>query len=223
MKSLTAAFSLMTLATSLLAQSPDSKAARQERYALITLTKYCSGVESVSNSQPPRIFSQMVSGLGASSGWVEFSGREAWARAGRPQPLAMVWSDDDRVVRVVITSKDGGGDDQPYTDYCYRPDGRLARWRAVPELQIDCDPFLLHCALTLRTERLYPPTGQLTKPSAEPPTATVDTVNASNQVDIFLHAPHSERTSFSRAPMDWPEYLNVRDLPFQQLLNVRAK
>jgi hypothetical protein len=148
--------SLMIFVPSVLAQSADYSGPREEKYALVTLTKYCTAVEGFSRFQEPRVFAQVFSGLGAESGWVEFSNRAAWRGAGSPQPLALVWYKDDKVVRVAITSKDGTREGEPYTEYCYRPDGSLARLRAVPELQTECDPLLFHCDLTLRGERLYP-------------------------------------------------------------------
>ena len=225
MNRLTALLSLMMFSASLLAQSADSSSARQERYALVTLTKYCVAVEMFSHSQQPRLFAQVFSGLEATSGWVEFSSQEAWRRVGRPQPLALVWYKDDQVVRVAITPKQDGQDGQAYLDYCYRADGTLARLRAVPELRTDCDPFLLHCSLTLRGERLYPPKGNLPKlsaPTAKPmvcgsPGCSLD------QETFFLRTLQSERTSFVFSPIDGPEYLSVRDLPFNRLLEASAK
>ncbi len=141
----------------LLAQSPDSHTIKEGRYALATLTKYCDAVEDFSNSQQPRLFAQLPPGAALSSHWVEFSSRDAWIRAGKPKPLALVWYKDDAVARVAITEKVGDDHGRSYTDYCYRPDGSLARLRSVPEMQTDCDPSLFHCNSTFRAERLYPP------------------------------------------------------------------
>src|ERR1700691_3823977 len=118
MNRLTPLFSLMMVATSLLAQSADSRSARQERYALVTLTKYCAAVENFSSSHAPRVFAQMFSGLGASR-WIEFSSKAAWRGAGSPQPLALAWNKDDSIIRVAITSKDDSGNGRLYADYCY--------------------------------------------------------------------------------------------------------
>src|ERR1700681_3774898 len=99
--------SLVMLGTPLMAQSVDSNTARQAQFALITLTKYCARVETVSDSQQPRLFAQVSSGLGQSSGWTEFERKAAWKNAGKPRPIALVWYDDTKVVRVVITTDDG--------------------------------------------------------------------------------------------------------------------
>lgn len=149
------------LAAPLLAQSADSNAVREGRYALTTLAKYCDAVEKFSNSEVPRMFAQ----IGSGSNWMEFSGSDAWKRAGKPWPIALVWYKDDTVTRVVIKAKGESGDGQWYADYCYRPDGSLARLRSVPETQTRCDQSLFHCTFTIRGERLYPPKAiELVKP-----------------------------------------------------------
>jgi hypothetical protein len=220
MKLLLLSLSLMTLSASLLAQSVDSSAPKEEKYSLVSLSKYCAAVETFSDSRQPRVFAQVFSVV-ASSEWTEFSSRAAWQSAGGPQPLALVWSKDESVVRVVMTSKDAAADGQPYADYCYRPDGSLARLRTVPELQTDCDAFLFHCNLTFRGERLYPPQGHLPRLSAAPAKpSVVAQLDARDRDDFFLRKLQSEQTSISFAPMEWPEYLTVRNLPFEPLLEV---
>src|SRR5579872_4041585 len=103
MSRLTPLFSVVVFAASLLAQSGHFDTPKAERYSLQTLQNYCAAVEQYSNSKRPLIFAQAVSGLGPSSGWVEFSNRNAWIGAGMPRPLALVWEKDGRVVRVAIT------------------------------------------------------------------------------------------------------------------------
>lgn len=68
---------------------------------------------------------------------------------------------------MAISEHSEGGNGQLYADYCYRPDGRLARLRSVPETQTDCDSVLFHCKVTIRGERLYPPSGELAKLSTK--------------------------------------------------------
>jgi hypothetical protein len=61
-------FLLMCGSTFSIAQSdshPDTTKV-QQRYSLLTLTKYCDGVERFSNTQPPRIFAQKSAALGRS-------------------------------------------------------------------------------------------------------------------------------------------------------------
>jgi hypothetical protein len=146
------------------------------------------------------------------------STQNVWGQAGKPQPLALVWYKDDRVARVVITPPDASRDGNSYTDYCYRPDGSLARLRSVPERQADCDQSLLHCSYTFRVERLYPPGlgGQGPSSVTQPP---VDLAGYS----VDLRPLKSEKTSFMLAPMEWPEYRSVWDLPFNQLLHVSSQ
>jgi len=205
--------------TSLLAQSDHPNAPKVlQKYSLVTLVKYCDAVETFSNIRQPRFFAQKFSALGPSSGWVEFSSIDAWRQAGKPQPLALVWYMDDRVARVAITPPDGTRNENSYTDYCYRPDGSLARLRSVPEKQADCDQSFLHCSYTFRVERLYPPGLGGQRPySATPPPVDLDGYS------VDRRPLKSEKTSFKFAPLEWPEYKSVWDLPFNQLLNASSQ
>ena len=210
----------------LLAQSPDSHPIKEGRYALVTLTKYCDAVEDFSSSQQPRLFAQFPSGVAQSSQWVEFSSRDAWTRAGKPKPLALVWYKDAAVARVAITEKDGDGYGLSYTDYCYRPDGSLARLRSVPEMQTDCDPSLFHCNSTFRAERLYPPMIlEHLRPSGKSTGRRPLVVQSdAAEVDDPMRRPlKPERSSFLSAALDCPEYLSVRYLPFVRLLYVSTR
>ena len=189
-----------------------------QRYSLVTLIKYCDAVERFSNIQQPRVFARKSSVLGQSPEWAEFFSMDAWRDAGKPQPLALVWYKDDRVARVAITPPDARRDGKSYTDYCYRPDGSLARLRSVPETQLDCDQSFLYCSYTFRVERLYPPGLGGQRPSCVKQ-APVDLAEYS----VDRRPLKSEKTSFMFAPMEWPEYLSVWDLPFNQLLYVSAK
>jgi hypothetical protein len=210
----------------LLAQSADSHTIKEGRYALVTLTKYCDAVEDFSNSRQPRLFAQVPSGAALSSQWVEFSSRDAWTRAGKPKPLALVWYKDDVVTRVAISEKDGGDHGRSYTDYCYRPDGSLARLRSVPEMQTDCDPSFLHCSSTFRGERLYAPMiMEHVNPSAKPTgrRPLVVQSDAAEVDDPILRPLKPESSSFLSAPVDSPEYLSVGDLPFVRLLYVSTR
>lgn len=191
--------------------STDSKVL--QRFSMLTLTKYCDGVEKFSNTQQPRIFARKSAVRGQQPEWVEFFSVDAWRHAGKPQPLALIWYKEDKVARVSITPPDGRGNGSSYTDYCYRPDGSLARLRSVPEMRADCDPSYLDCSYTFRVEQLYPPGlgGQRRSFVTQQP---VDLDGYS----IDLRPLKSERTSFIFAPVEWPEYRNVWDLPFNQLL-----
>ena len=221
-------FLVMWGSTSFLAQSGHhSNAAKVlERYSLVTIVKYCDAVETFSNNQQPRVFAQKPSILGPLSGWVEFSSMDAWKQAGKPQPLALVWYKDDRVARVAITPPDASKDWNSYTDYCYRPDGSLARFRSVPDVQTECDQSDFHCSLTFREERFYHPKPDFLRPSAESPEGKTS-IAASPDVlaleGFDRRLLKSERTSFTVAPPDWPEYLSVMDLPFNGLLYASTK
>jgi len=215
---------LLMIGTSLLAQSAGSNAVTEERYADITLMNYCGGVETLSHSLQTRIFAQVYSGLGPSSGWTEFESKAAWRQAGKPKPVALVWYKDADVVRVAITTN---GEAQSYADYCYRPDGSLAQFRSVPAVQTKCDQSLFHCDMTfLGGLRLYPPKG--TEGATVRDELVVSPQSAKRlglDLDDFLllRPLDSEQSTFSRAPMNWPVYLNVGDLPFNRLLYVSTR
>lgn len=215
---------VLMVGTALLAQSVESRAAQDEAYASITLVKYCANVETLTGSLTPRMFAQVSFGPGLASGWAEFDDVAAWRRAGRPEPLALVWYKESNPIRVVLSS--GSGKEQPYADYCYRPDGNLAQFRSVPAVQTRCDQSLLHCDVKFRGGlRLYPPKGaQDATVHAEllVPQAWIKRLDLG---DLTFPAPilQPERETASFAPVDWPEYLRVWDLPFIQMGYVSAK
>lgn len=216
--------SFVLLSTSLMAQSPDSGTPKQERFALVTLTKYCARVETVSDSQQPRIFAQVFSGLEPTGAWAEFDSRVAWEKAGKPKPMALVWYDAADVVRVAITTDDG----QSYADYCYRPDGRLAQLRSVPAVKTKCDASLFHCEVTVRGGlRVYPPEGMLPSSWSQRKGAAPFPETPGRDLDLdsflFLRALKPEKASIMSTPMNWPEYLSVWDLPFNRMLYVSSE
>jgi hypothetical protein len=188
------------------AQSADAYGVQAEKYAFVTLEKYCAGVENFSKARQPRVFANISSS--SASSWVEFSSTTEWMHEGSPHPRALVWYKDGHVIRVEMTAKGGGGEKE-YADYCYRPNGSLARLRPVPGTQVACDRSLLHCRVTFREGRLYPPKGL---------PADHRFVGVRTDEDILLGPLQSESTSFVVAPMDWPEYLTVSELPFSPLL-----
>jgi hypothetical protein len=209
---------VFVLSTQLLAQSKldGSKVATD---ALITVAKYCDNVENYAESQVPRIFARITSAYGQSSGWVEYGSRAAWNRAGRPQPVALVWYSDAKIVRVAIAPNDDGQKSEVYADYCYRQDGSLARLRSMPSVQRNCKGNRYQCSLVLRQGRLYPPEG--------PVQSTVGYLDGVRYVlngttpslgAIDEESLQPERTVVTFVPMKWPEYLHIVDLPFSELL-----
>jgi hypothetical protein len=209
--------------TSLLAQSADTDAVHQEKYALFTLMKYCAGVEEYSTSQQPRVFAQVSPSAKSSPEWLEFVSTTAWMRAGSPYPLALVWYKDGNAIRVTITASGHSGEQQEYADYCYRPNGNLARLRSEPRTQIDCDRSLLQCRLTLREERLYPPKGQLAEGVLERDAGNSQFVVVRRDEDSLPRPLRSEITWVVAAPMNWLEYLTVSELPFYPLQYASGK
>src|SRR5271169_2779801 len=139
---LSSALFVIVLSTQLLAQS--SNESKAPTAALREITTYCNTIEHASESQVPRIFARTTSAYGQSTGWVEFDTRAAWSRAGSPKPVALVWYQDAKIVRVAISPND---DESPrvYADYCYRQDGTLARLRSVPSVRRKCEPNRNQC------------------------------------------------------------------------------
>jgi hypothetical protein len=190
-----------------------SSAAKVIQDSLLRIGKYCDGVERFSNTQVPRIFARRPAALGQSADWAEFFSVEEWRHFGKPEPVAFAWYKGDKLVRVTITPPDGRENGNSYTDYCYRPDGTLAQLRSVPESQAACDQSSVHCSYTFPAERLY----GLGLDGQRPSLAAVDQY-------MFDPRPlKSEKTSFRVAPMEWPEYLTVSDLPFNRLLYISAQ
>lgn len=83
-------------------------AAAQVRVEIEQTGKYCSQIESFASSHQPRIFAQI--GL---SQWAEFSSPAEWKRARSPEPLALAWEKDGKVVRVAITTENSTEPEQP--------------------------------------------------------------------------------------------------------------
>ena len=200
----------IVISTPLLAQS---RFDRSQTLDLINITKYCATVEDYSDSQVPRIFARITSAFGQSTGWVEFDTRAAWSRAGRPKPMAFVWSRHAKIVRVAISPN---GDESPrvYAEYCYRQDGTLARLRSVPSERQRCEPNRNRCTSVLREVRFYPTEGPVLTTYGGLD-GLLDIVNGTT--GAIFEAPPAERMVATFVPMKWPEYLHVTDLPFNEL------
>jgi hypothetical protein len=208
---------VIVLSTQLLAQSKldGSKAATD---ALTTVAKYCDNVENYSDSQVPRIFARITSAFGQSSGWVEYDSRVAWNRAGRQQPVALVWYRDAKIVRVAIAPNDDGQKPEVYADYCYRQDGSLARLRSMPSVQRNCERNRYQCSLVVRQVRVYPPEGPVLRIFGYLDGVGYVTGMAPSLEAIGEESLQPERTVVTFVPMKWPEYRHVADLPFSELL-----
>ena len=213
----------IVLCTPLLAQSKFEESNSAGREALVTTAKYCANVEDFSESQAPRIFARISGDFEQSAGWVEFNSRAAWSRAGRPQPVALVWYRDARIVRVGVAPNDGAKL-QLYADYCYRQDGTLARLRSMPSVQRNCEPNRYQCRLVVREERWYLPEEPVLK--TFPYLEGVGYVNPGVTPSLGAIEDESlqpERTVVTFVPVNWHEYLYVTDLPFSNLLYATVK
>lgn len=205
---------VIVMSTSLLAQSTVDWANLDKKSTtdLITLTKYCANVVEYSDSQVPRIFAHTTSVYGQSAGWMEYDTQAAWKQAGSPEPVALVWYRDAKIVRVALSSND---DENPrvYGDYCYRKDGTLARLRSVPSVRRRCQPNGSQCNLALRGVRWYPLGGRALTAYG------VDVrLNSDGGLIVEKESAGAERIVETFVPMKWPEYRHVTDLPFSQSL-----
>ena len=193
------------LSTPLLAQSRNDGLDVAETTSFTrNVATYCETVEHLNSV--PRIFARIKS-IDDSSGWVEYGSRAAWNQAGRPHPVAFVWYQDSRVVRVAITPNETSSP-LVHGDYCYREDGSLARLRSIPSTQHNCEQSRYQCSLVLREVRFYPPNGPaVTTFSAPPP-------------DVINGPLLPEHTVVTYVPLEWPAYLHVADLPFGGLFTL---
>jgi hypothetical protein len=175
---------------------------REIAAAMNATNLYCADLEKYSKGSEPRLFAQARSNWGTAGGWMELSGKAEWKRAGRPMRIAWVWSKGTKVVQVAMAFDGKEDGETSYAEYCYRPDGRLARLKTLPELESECDEAYFSCGLTVGIEFVYLPDGQ-----------KVRAWQATDQ--RFLR---SEKTSATLTEFVPPEYLTVDDLPFARLI-----
>lgn len=138
--------------------------------------------------------------------------------------MALVWYRDAKIARVRLAPDDGESR-HVYADYCYRDDGHLARLRPTPRVERKCEPTTHYqCSYVLRVERLYPPEGPaLTTFAYSDGAGFVNGVPYSPADAIREQSLQPERTELIYLPMTWPEYTNVEDLPFNELLYATSK
>lgn len=203
---------LIALGTPLFAQSTFDQ---KQTVDLVAVTRYCRNVDAGSASQAHRVFAKIASANEPSTGWMEFDSRAAWRRAGSPKPVALVWYRDAKIVRVAI-SPDNDESPRMFADYCYRQDGTLARLRSVPSESQNCEPSRGQCTYVLREVRFYPPEGPVLKAYGAAGDELLDLLSGTSTG--FLEVRPAERVIHKFVPMNWPEYRNVRDLPFSELL-----
>jgi hypothetical protein len=126
--------------------------------AVGSLMSYCDAVDDSVQEQQPRIFAELKTELETDPAtkskrdrWREFASKDEWEAAGKPSPLAFVWSKDGAVVRVTVMARPPRvwnpvvGAHQRL-DYCYGADTKLIRIRAVWYVPQSCE-FLFPCRL----------------------------------------------------------------------------
>ena len=203
---------VIVLSTQLLAQSKLDGLEAAGGNLIRNVAGYCNTVEHRSHSLP-RIFAR-INSADVSSGWIEYDSEAAWDKAGRPQPVALVWYHDSKIFRVEIAPNEASNP-LVYADYCYREDGSLARIRSMPSTQDNCEPNRYRCSLVRREARFYPPDGG-------PAVTTFTYLDHGGYLtpppDVINGPLLPEHTVVTYVPMKWPEYLHVTDLPFSGLL-----
>jgi hypothetical protein len=173
---------------------PTEREAHEAIQAVNSVRQYCTAVERSSDSLRPRLFAASSRGADGASGWIEFSNKAEWERAGGPQPVAVAWYKDGNVVRAMVSFKNAGNAGYSHADYCYQADGKLAM--VSTPLQSDCDDAYFRCEFNLGPDWIYPPNGKVIR---------------------ILHPDQrllkSEKTSylFQTNP---PQYVTIWDLPF---------
>jgi len=227
MKKLSAFWISIALTPAVFGQMMPTPYPRTEgRYMLSTVTRYCQSVENFSSQHHPRVFAAVDGALGELPRWAEYSDELEWKAAREQKPLALVWYRDDHVARVLIASADENNR-RRVAEYCYRPDGTLARIRSIPEVWRQCAPSHLRCSFTFAEERLYLPNGRAVKgPSDAIQSILVGFGSSDTTPGDFgfsdLRPLKSEKTSVSIA--EFPvEYLTVQDLPFSRFLPTPEK
>jgi hypothetical protein len=99
---------------------------------------YCDAVDDSAQQQQPRIFAELPldsTTKSKSHDWKEFARKDEWEAAGEPAPVAFVWDRGGAIVRVTVVASPprhrirAGGYQR--MDYCYGPDTKLVRIRAV--------------------------------------------------------------------------------------------
>lgn len=169
--------------------------------AMNSVEKYCWDVERFSDSHQARLFAEIGSGKGEAK-WVEFASKIAWRDAGQPEPVALVWYRNSRVVQVAAAFHNEDDNGWDHASYCYDPDGKLARLATAPKARAACDEAYFRCQLTSGIDRLYLPDGRKVQ-----------------IVKQFDPRPlKSEQTVFATSNATPPEYLKVTELPFAHLL-----
>jgi hypothetical protein len=181
---------------------PNDNQLRATAAAMISVENYChDSVGALVRSHEPRLFAETHPAANQPAQWVEFSNKAAWENAGKPKPIAWVWYKDTNIIQVAMAFENSDENGPLYADYCYDPNGKLARLESIPHIQTTCDDAYFRCQLTSGREWLYVQNGQR--------------VEVRNEMDLRLLK--SERTSFTLSKFVPPEYLNVAELPFARI------
>ena len=149
-----ALFLFSVLAVAQIALSPQQQIAQRIRERK-SVVRYCNDIDVFAKAHPSRLFAQATSVGGA---WEEFPDRARWGENGKPVPAALVWTRRGQVVAVRLAFNDGARQ-VGIGDYCFRPDGTIARIRTVPEIGTRSDARGLHGELSFGVDWIYLPEG----------------------------------------------------------------
>lgn len=113
------------------ASAPSTDVAR----AIKAIDKFCDGlVPMTKRKERRRLFGLVQKDQHDSGGWIEFTRQdqlEAAVKADHVYDVAQVWSREDDAIAISLSLSSGSGDWVQYVEYCFRPDGTVARTHAT--------------------------------------------------------------------------------------------
>ena len=183
---------------------PQIEKARETIAALNGVENYCFSIQKFSETRQARLFARVASSQGGPAKWMAFSSESQWRTAGQPEPAAWTWQKDQRVVLVRITVENGQ-DGFRYVDYCYDPNGKLARVTTAPSTVTHCDNRNFRCVVVSGTDWVFLPNGQK--------------IPLETRFDWSVL--RSEQTLFATSTLNPPEYSEASELPLANLLRRR--
>jgi hypothetical protein len=107
----------------------------EDARAIKTISKFCDGLVPMTKINDRRLLLGLLEKSQSDRGrWTEYNQQaklDAAAEAGHVYDVAQVWSRQDGAIAVSMSLSSGSGDWIQYVEYCFRPDGTLARTHAT--------------------------------------------------------------------------------------------
>jgi hypothetical protein len=143
---------LLLIAPRLTAQAAHTDSDQKITDDVRSATAYCDAVDEYAKQQRPQLFAKLRADSTEkpkNGEWKEFAGKLQWEAAGKPRPLAFVWSRGGVIVLVSVVYPPPVRISYVVnrrTEYCYGGDAQLSRIRAVGYMPTHCE-FLFPCEL----------------------------------------------------------------------------